>query len=174
MKTSLDPISSIFLAVHEGILAFLAPFTDLHRPFITWHTVIGMGICHIKRIQTWNENFICICDMIVKIKVVHSPSKWLVWVKKCCQVWLDQKGLFNCCPGFIVDGDFCLPNEIDSWNFQHMLLFWFREASQNLSLFRQLFFHSFQGKMLKNCHNYTLVFQHFSFGLPLETMKKNV
>jgi hypothetical protein len=25
-----------------------------------------------------------------------------------------QKGLFNCCPGCIVDGDFCLPNEIDS------------------------------------------------------------
>ena len=71
---------------------------------------------------------------------------------------------------------FWVPNELDSWNFQHMLLFSFREASQNLSLFRQLFFHSFQGgtkgKMLKNCHNYTLVFQHFSFGPPLETMKK--
>ena len=40
------------------------------------------------------------------------------------------------------------------------------------------FFHSFQGgtkeKMLKNCQNYTLVFQHFSFGPPLETMKKKV
>ena len=58
---------------------------------------------------------------------------------------LDQKGLFNMCPGCIVDGDFLLPNEIDSWNFQHMLHFWFREASQNLSSFRQLFFHSFQG-----------------------------
>ena len=40
------------------------------------------------------------------------------------------KGLFNLAPGCIVDGDFCLPNEIDSWNFQHMLLFWFHEASQ--------------------------------------------
>ena len=36
--------------------------------------------------------------------------------------------------------DFWVPNEIDYWNYQHMLLFWFREASQNLSLFRQLFF----------------------------------
>ena len=27
--------------------------------------------------------------------------------------------------------------------------------------------------MLKNCHNYTLVFQHFSFGPPLETMKES-
>ena len=84
--------------------------------------------------------------------------------------------MFNFSPYCIVDGDFILPNEIDNWNFQHMLLFWFREASQNLSLFRQLFFHSFQGgtkgKMLKNCHNYILVFQHFSFGPPLETMKK--
>ena len=25
-----------------------------------------------------------------------------------------QKGLFNCCPGCIMDGDFCLPKEIDS------------------------------------------------------------
>ena len=33
-----------------------------------------------------------------------------------------------------------VPNEIDSLNFQHMLLFWFCEASPNLSLFRQLFF----------------------------------
>ena len=63
---------------------------------------------------------------------------------------------------------FWVPNEIKSWNFQHMLHLWFLEASQNLSLFRQHFFHSFQGgtkgKMLKNCRNYTLVFQDFSFG----------
>ena len=42
-------------------------------------------------------------------------------------------------------------------------MFFFCEASQNLSLFRQFFFHNFQGgtkgKMLKNCHNYTLVFE---------------
>ena len=30
-----------------------------------------------------------------------------------------------------------------------------------------------KGKMLKNCHNYTLVFQHFLFGPPLETMEKS-
>ena len=58
---------------------------------------------------------------------------------------MGQKGLFNYCPDCIVDGDFWVPNEIDGWNFQHMLLFRFYEASQNLSLFRQLFFYSFQG-----------------------------
>ena len=88
------------------------------------------------------------------------------------------KGLFNLAQACIVDGDFWVPNEIDSWNFQHMLLFWFREASQNLSLFRQLFFHSFQGgtkgKMLKNQCIVMAIFQHFSFGPPLETMKKKV
>jgi hypothetical protein len=51
----------------------------------------------------------------------------------------------------------------------------FSETSQNFSSFSQLFFHSFQGgtkgKMLKN---YALVFDIFSFGPPLETMKKVV
>ena len=51
-------------------------------------------------------------------------------------VKISQKGLFNMYPGGIVDGDFLLPNEIDSWNFQHMLYFSFCEASQNLSSFR--------------------------------------
>ena len=49
------------------------------------------------------------------------------------------KGLFNFVPAYIVDGDFLLPHEIDSWNFQHMLDFRFSEASQNLGLFRQNF-----------------------------------
>ena len=62
--------------------------------------------------------------------------------------------------------------KIELWNFQDKLDLWFREASQNLSSFRQLFFHSFQGgtkgKMLKNCQNYTLFFS------ALETMKKKL
>ena len=45
------------------------------------------------------------------------------------------------------------------------------ETSQNFSSFRQLFFHTFQGKMLEN---QLAIFQHFSFGPPLETMKKKV
>ena len=48
-----------------------------------------------------------------------------------------QKGLFNLTPDCIVDGDFLLPNEIDSWNFRALLAFFF------------LSFHG--GKMLKNC-----------------------
>jgi hypothetical protein len=51
-----------------------------------------------------------------------------------------QKGLIILAPAGGVLADFWVPNEIDSLNFQHMLLFRFREASQNLSLFIQLFF----------------------------------
>ena len=42
--------------------------------------------------------------------------------------------------------DFWIPHEIDSWNFQHMLDWWFSEASQNLSSFRQLLFSLFHGE----------------------------
>ena len=81
-----------------------------------------------------------------------------------------QKGLFNLTPACIVDGDFWVPNEIDSLNFQHMLLFWLREASQNLSLSRQLFFHSFQGgtkgKMLF-CYGIQLMYNnHVALNFP--------
>ena len=51
--------------------------------------------------------------------------------------------------------------KIEYWNSRDKLLLWFREASQNLSLYRQLFFHDFQrgtkGKMLKNCQNYMYI-----------------
>ena len=41
--------------------------------------------------------------------------------------------------------------ELEYWNFQHMLDLWFREASQNLSSFRQLFFSRFpRGDQRKN------------------------
>ena len=84
----------------------------------------------------------------------------------------EEKDLFNMSPGCIVDGDFLLPNEIDSWNFQHMLHFWFRDASQNLSSFRQLFFHSGPKekcwKIAKTIHWF---FSTFHLVPPLETMK---
>ena len=73
-----------------------------------------------------------------------------IWMPKCDSFWV--------------------PNEIKSCNFQHIPHLWFCEASQNLSSFRQLFF---QGKMLKNCQNSTLVFQHFSFGPPWKLWKKS-
>ena len=89
-----------------------------------------------------------------------------------------QKGLIILHTAGGVLADFWVPNEIDSLNFQHMLLFWLNEASQNFSLFRQLFFHSFQGgtkgKMLKNQCRVMAIFQHFYFGPPLETMNKRV
>ena len=65
--------------------------------------------------------------------------------------------------------------KIELWNFQDEIELWFCEASQNLSSFRQLFFHIFQGgtkgKMLKN---QLAIFLHFSFGPNLETMTKKV
>ena len=51
-----------------------------------------------------------------------------------------QKGLFNFSPDCIVDGDFLLPNEIDSWNFQQMLALGFRETSQNFSSISKIYF----------------------------------
>ena len=67
--------------------------------------------------------------------------------------------------------------KIELWNFQDKLDLWFREASQNLSSFRQLFFHSFQGgikgKMLKNCQNYTSVFSIFPLVPPWKLWQKS-
>ena len=45
----------------------------------------------------------------------------------------------------IVDGDFLLPNEIDSWNFQQMLDLGFSETSQSFSYFNQLCFIVYKG-----------------------------
>ena len=61
------------------------------------------------------------------------------------------KGLIIVGPAPIAPVPFWVPSEIDSWNFQHMLLFWFREASQNLSLFRQLFFIVSKGGPKEKC-----------------------
>ena len=59
-----------------------------------------------------------------------------------------------------------------------MLRLWFREASQNLSSFGQLFFYSFQGgtkgKMLKNQCIVLAIFQHFSFMLKTSMSWKSV
>jgi hypothetical protein len=78
----------------------------------------------------------------------HNKLKWCV--VSFHQETKSNERVWSSCPqlGGVL-ADFWVPNEIDSLNFQHMLLFWFREASPNLSLFR---------KMLKNCHNYILVF----------------
>ena len=51
------------------------------------------------------------------------------------------------------------------WNFQDKLLLWFREASQNLSLFRQLFFMVSNGGPKEKCWKkqciILAIFQHF-------------
>ena len=66
--------------------------------------------------------------------------------------------------------------KIEYWNFQDKLLLWFREASQNLSLFTQLFFYGFQwgtkGKMLKNCQSCTLFFSVFFLWSPIGNHEK--
>ena len=66
--------------------------------------------------------------------------------------------------------------EIAYWNFQHMLHLWFREASQNLSSFRQLFFIVSKGgpkekcwKIAKTIHCF---FSIFPLVLPLGNYEK--
>ena len=80
------------------------------------------------------------------------------------------KGLFNFSPDCIVDGDFLLPNEIDSWNFQQMLDLGDSELKPHkISTF---FFIISKGvpkrKKLKNKRIVLAIFQHFFFGPPLE------
>ena len=65
--------------------------------------------------------------------------------------------------------------KIEYWNFQDKLFLWFREASQNLNLFRQLFF-SWLPK--KKCWKIAKIircfFQHFSFGPPTGSHEKKI
>ena len=98
-----------------------------------------------------------------------------------CLYWtiLTNKGSDHLAHSWGVLADFWVPNEIEIWNFQHMLLFWFHEASQNLSLIRQLFcFIVSKGGPKEKCwkkHCIVLaIFQNSSFGPPLETMKKKL
>ena len=60
-------------------------------------------------------------------------------------------------------------SKIEYWNFQDKLLLWFREASQNLSLFRQPFFFMVSNggpkeKCWKKQCIILAIFQNFSFG----------
>ena len=71
---------------------------------------------------------------------MQVDTKFWKFVPLNLYVPIDQKGLIILPTAGGVLADFWVPNEIDSLNCQHMLLFSFREASQNLSLLRQLFF----------------------------------
>ena len=68
--------------------------------------------------------------------------------------------------------------KIEYWNSQDKLFLSFREALQNLSLFRQLFFSWFpMGDQRKNAEKLPKLYIGFSgffFGPPLETMKKKL
>ena len=48
-------------------------------------------------------------------------------------------------PGWIALAPFWVPDDIESCNFQNLLVFGFPETSQNLMLFRQLLFSLFHG-----------------------------
>ena len=65
--------------------------------------------------------------------------------------------------------------KIEYWNFQDKLFLWFREASQNLNLFRQLFI-SWLPK--KKCWKIAKIircfFQHFSFGPPTGSHERSI
>ena len=136
-------------------------------------------VCQFKKYENFlYENFLWICSLLSQKLTNFEYRRWNLIVTNVQFAFKNHKGLIILPTAGGILADFWVPNEIDTWNFQHMLLFWFREASQNLSLFRQLSFHSFQGetkgKMLKNQCIFMANFQHFSFGPPLETMKKRV
>ena len=141
-------------AFHTWLLLGLSPTGTVQST----GTLVGLGLGRAQ--NGWNQIFEGTFFILKHLRFYNSCL--LILAKNLSKVHIFWEGLFNLAQACIVDGDFWVPIEIDSWDFQHMLLFWFREASQNLSLFRQLFFHGFQGgtkgKMLKNCHNYTLFF----------------
>ena len=58
--------------------------------------------------------------MFVSKVTLHSCSQHSKIQKEGLAEYI-QKGLLKFSPDCIVDGDFLLPNEIDSWNFQQML-----------------------------------------------------
>ena len=98
-----------------------------------WIYILYSGLWTLKsKFQPWN---------------LFWSTNWNInwrdkcWKKTCFAPYLiSQKGLFNFSPNCIVDGDFLLPNEIKSWNFQQMLDLGFYESAQNFSFFRQFFF----------------------------------
>ena len=66
----------------------------------------------------------------------HFFQFWSQWNLLPCRKRNDKRVSSSCSQLGGILADFWIPNEIDSLNFQHILLFWFCEASQNLSLFR--------------------------------------
>ena len=101
---------------------------------------------------------------------------WENWMHSCLKVYKGEQFSQIWMP---TCDSFWVPNEIKSWDFQHMIHLWFREASQNLSSFRQLFFHSFQGgtkgKMLKKeCTIILAIFSAFFLWSPLGKYEKKV
>ena len=129
-------------------------------------------------ISSWKEKFTKIGPFVIMFISKEALKRQFMMERSTQMIDFLIKGLIILATARGVLADFWVPNVIDSLNFQHMLLFWFREVSQNLGLFRQLFFHSYQGgtkgKMLKKQCIVMAIFQHFSFGPPLETMKKKV
>ena len=95
-------------------------------------------------------------------------------IKDIRKIWKRETGFSDMDAGMWLVSAFF---KVEYWNFQDKLLLWFREASQNLNLFRQLFFSWLpMGGPKKKCWKIAKIircfFQHFSFGPPLETMKK--
>ena len=75
--------------------------------------------------------------------------------------------------------DFQVPHEINSWNFQNLLVLGFRETSQNLSSFRKLYIFNIskirKKKNLPRLYVYIhWFFGFFSKGSPFETLKIKV
>ena len=119
-----------WIPFHRGIansrmLKRLSPLTS----FMFWIVIIDNN--SLASFCTFGEYSSCSQKLVILFKVLLCGQQLC---KKGNRIL--RYGCWQC-------DSFWVPNEIDSWNFQHMLHLWFREASQNLSLIRQLFFHSF-------------------------------
>ena len=71
-------------------------------------------------------------DLSVNSKDLNINNRGRNWTAP--QVWSGKnlrKGLIIVGAILIAPLPFWVTSEIDNWNFQHMLLFWFREASQS-------------------------------------------
>ena len=111
----------------------------------TFHTLMTL----FRNPFIWTSFVFMIFDSMVGKDFIHFPSVegeldkrsdiLLNLSARYFDLYFRGKGSDHLAHSWGVLADFWVPNEIDSVNLQRMLLFWFLETSQNVSLFRQLF-----------------------------------
>ena len=109
-------------------------------------------------------------DLVLSVSHLSTAVAWREKISKYFVFYKKDQIILPMDWGILAD--FWVPNEIDSWNFHHMLDLWFCEAFQNLSSFRQLNISLFQGNLQKN--KQWIVFEFFPFGPTYVRMKIKV